>query len=160
MLDQPTDVVLDARDARLLQTTAPQRTEDRQRKVDLSIVDGTGMEFRSAYAVPPMVDDIYVSPTDAVTEGSFMLTTRWRKAEPLLSLSTPSGSVRFDTLVQPGSHLGMRTDTVATVYAGDGAAADYAGPRRPGQDRGRRAQRRGHAGGARRGSRRPPVRGR
>ena len=30
-----TDVVLDARNARLLQTTAPQRTEDRQRKVDL-----------------------------------------------------------------------------------------------------------------------------
>ena len=126
-LHQTTDVVLDARDARLLQTTAPQRTEDSQRKVDLSIVDSTGMEFRSAYQVPPMVDDIYVAPTTPVTEGSFMLTTRWRKTEAPLSLSTPSGSVRFPTLVQPGSHLGMRTDTVASVYAGDGASADYAG---------------------------------
>ena len=64
MLDHSADVVLDARKARLLQTTAPQRAEDRQRKVDLDIVDSTtGLEFRSAYAVPPMVDDIYVSPT-------------------------------------------------------------------------------------------------
>ena len=126
-LHQTTDVVLDARNARLLETTAPQRSEDRQRKVDLSIVDGTGLEFRSAYEVNPTVDDIYVSPTAPVTDGSFLLTTRWRKGEPMLSLDTPSGSVRFPTLVQPGSHLGMRTDTVATVYAGDGASADYAG---------------------------------
>ena len=126
-LHQTTDVVLDARNARLLQTTAPQRSEDRQRKVDLSIVDSSGMEFRSAYQVPPMVDDIYVSPTDPVTDGTFMLTTRWRKGQPLLSLGTPSGSTTFPTLMQPGSHLGTRTDTVATVYAGDGAAADYQG---------------------------------
>ena len=39
VLDRSTEVVLDARDARLLQTEAPQRTEDRQRKVDLSIID-------------------------------------------------------------------------------------------------------------------------
>jgi subtilisin family serine protease len=126
-LDQSRDVVLDARAARLLQTTAPQRSEDRQRKVDLSIVDSTGLEFRSAYEVPPMVDDIYVSPTAPVTEGSFLLTTRWRKGAPMLSLGTPSGSATFPTLVQPGSSLGTRTDTVATVYAGDGAAADYQG---------------------------------
>ena len=41
VLDHSTDVVLDARKARLLQTTAPQRSEDRQRKVDLDIVDPT-----------------------------------------------------------------------------------------------------------------------
>ena len=66
VLDHSADVVLDARNARLLQTTAPQRTEDRQRKVDLDIVDQTsGLEFRSAYDVSPWTDDIYVSPTAA-----------------------------------------------------------------------------------------------
>ena len=56
VLDHSADVVLDARNAHLLQTTAPQSTEDRQRKVDLSIVDDTtGMEFRSAYAVSAVV---------------------------------------------------------------------------------------------------------
>ena len=71
-----------------------------------------------------------------------MLTTRWRKGEPMLSLGTPSGRVTFPTLVAAGQRLGTRTDTAATVYAGDGAAADYQGRRRPGQDRRRRAQRR------------------
>jgi subtilisin family serine protease len=128
VLDHSTDVVLDARKARLLQTTAPQRSEDRQRKVDLDIVDPTsGMDFRSAYAVPPMVDDIYVSPTQPMKHGSFILTTRWRKGEPMLALGTPSGDVNFDTLVQAGSALGGRTDTAATLYAGNGAASDYQG---------------------------------
>ena len=128
-LDHSTQVVLDARDARLLQTRAPQAgTEDRQRKVDLSVVDAQGQEFRSAYEVPPTVDDIYVSPTAPVKAGtSFLMTTRWRKGEPRLSLKTPSGSASFATIVQPGSPLGTRTDTVATVYAGDGAASDYQG---------------------------------
>ena len=47
------DVVLDASKARLLQTEAPQRTEDRQRKVDFNVhYNGTDpfLDFRSAYA--------------------------------------------------------------------------------------------------------------
>ena len=51
VLDHAREVVLDAGTARLLQTDAPQRTEDRQRKVDFSVTDPTGVEFRSAYAV-------------------------------------------------------------------------------------------------------------
>jgi len=127
LLHQNTGVTLDARRARLLQTTAPQRTEDRQRKVDFSIKDDQGLEVRGAYEVPPMVDDIYVSPTDPVTTGSFIFTTRWRKGEPMLSLGTPNGQTRFDTLAQPGSHIGTRTLTRSTVYAGTGAAAEYQG---------------------------------
>ena len=103
VLDGSREVVLDARDARLLTTTAPQRSEDRQRKVDMSIEDATGMEFRSAYVIPPAYDDIYVLPTEEVTTGSFMLTTRWRKGEPMFSLGTPGGKTTFDTLLQPGS---------------------------------------------------------
>jgi subtilisin family serine protease len=130
VLTQPAEVVLDARDARLLETSAPQRTEDRQRKVDLSVDSGSGewtSTFRSAYAIPPSTDDVYVSPTDPMAHGDFMLTTRWRKGEPMFSLGTPDGKTAFDSLVQPGSALGTRADTVRTIYAGHGAAADYAG---------------------------------
>ena len=128
VLNQAAHVVLDASRARLLQTAAPERSEDRQRKVDYSIVDSFGMEVRSAYAIPPAYDDIYVSPTQPLTEGKFMLTTRWRKGEPLLSLSAWGGRLSFDTLVQPGSTLLDDTsDTLRTVYAGKGAPADYAG---------------------------------
>lgn len=127
VLDSSTEVVLDARDARLLETQAPERAEDRQRKVDFGIVDRFGLEIRSAYSVPPFTDDLYVSPTEPMTEGEFTLTTRWRKGEPMLGLSVPGGKQTFDTLVQPGSTLGRATNTLATAYAGTGAAADYAG---------------------------------
>ncbi|HRK45289.1 MAG TPA: S8 family serine peptidase, partial [Nocardioides sp.] len=129
VLDHSTEVVLDARGARLLQTAAPQRTEDRQRKVDFSITDATGLEFRSAYAVASATDDVYVSPTERVTQGSFMLTTRWRKGEPALTLAAPHQAASIDTIVQPGSTVGTSQRTAATVYAGVGAAADYQGLR-------------------------------
>ncbi|WSA78753.1 S8 family serine peptidase [Streptomyces sp. NBC_01799] len=126
--DRSMDVVLDASKARLLQTEAPQRTEDRQRKVDFN-VHYTGldpfMDYRSAYELPPTYDDVYVAPTEPMKQGEFMLTTRWRKGEPLLSLSTSGGRVRFETLVQAGSALGTATDRLDAVYAGNGAAAEY-----------------------------------
>ena len=125
VLNRSADVVLDARTARRLQTEAPQRAEDRQRKVDFSIVDSFGIEFRSAYAVPATYDDLYVSPTDAMTQGQFLLTTRWRKGEPMLGLSA-GGPFTFDTLVQPGSTLlDARTENLRAVYAGIGAARNY-----------------------------------
>jgi Subtilase family/PA domain len=133
VLDGSTEVVLDARDARLLETEAPERSEDRQRKVDIGIVDRFGLEIRGAYAVWPSVDDLYVSPTEPMTEGEFMLTTRWRKGEAMLGLSVPGGQQTFDTLVQPGSTLGRSTSTLATAYAGTGATADYSAIRARGK---------------------------
>jgi subtilisin family serine protease len=124
-LHQSTDVVLDARKARLLQTTAPQRTEDRQREVDFHVVDNaTGLEFRSSYSVAPSVDDVYVSPTAPITDGSFLLTTRWRKGAPMLSLATPSGNRRYVAITQPGSKVGSKALTARTVYAGHGSTAE------------------------------------
>ncbi|MFF8277335.1 S8 family serine peptidase [Streptomyces lateritius] len=128
--DGPADVVLDASTARLLQTEAPQLTEDRQRKVDFNVhYDGLDpyMDYRSAYVLPPAYDDVYVGPTEPMKQGEFMLTTRWRKGEPQLGLSTPGGRLRFETQVQAGSALGTATDTLGAVYAGDGAAAAYEG---------------------------------
>ncbi|WP_327715344.1 S8 family serine peptidase [Streptomyces sp. NBC_00490] len=126
--DGSADVVLDASKARLLQTEAPQRTEDRQRKVDFNVhYDGHDpfTDFRGGYLVPPTYDDIYVTPTERMRRGEFTLITRWRKGEPMLGLSTSNGRLRFDTLVQAGSALGTATDRLDAVYAGTGAAADY-----------------------------------
>ncbi|MET9854533.1 S8 family serine peptidase [Streptomyces sp. NPDC006450] len=126
--DGSADVVLDASKARLLQTGAPQRTEDRQRKVDFNVhykgFDAF-MDYRSAYVLPPSYDDVYVAPTEVMKQGDFMLVTRWRKGEPLLALSTPGDRLRFETLVQAGSALGTATDTLSAVYAGSGTVAEY-----------------------------------
>ncbi|MEU7115377.1 S8 family serine peptidase [Streptomyces sp. NPDC046182] len=126
--DGAADVVLDASKARLLQTEAPQRTEDRQRKVDFN-VHYTGldpfMDYRSAYVLPPTYDDVYVAPTEPMKQGEFVLTTRWRKGEPQLGLSTPGGRLRFEAMVQAGSALGTATDRLDAVHAGNGAPAAY-----------------------------------
>lgn len=121
-------MVLDASRARLLRTEAPERTEDRQRKVDFNVhYKGLDpyLDYRSAYVLPPTYDDVYVAPTEAMKQGEFMLTTRWRKGEPQLGLSTPGGRLRLDALVQAGSALGTATDRLDVVHAGNGAAAAY-----------------------------------
>lgn len=126
--DRPVDVVLDASKARLLQTEAPQRTEDRQRKVDFNVhYKGLDpyMDYRSAYVLPLTYDDVYISPTEPMKQGEFMLTTRWRKGEPQLSLSALGGRLQYEALVQAGSALGTATDKLDVVYAGNGAAAAY-----------------------------------
>jgi hypothetical protein len=126
VLEESAEVVLDAREARLLETEAPQRTEDRQRKVDFSITDSFGIELRGAYVVPPAYDDVYLSPTDPMTEGSFIATTRWRKGEPMMSLEANQG-ISIDPLVQPGSDLSKAAYTARAVFAGDGTSDDYQG---------------------------------
>lgn len=126
--DGSADVVLDASKARLLQTEAPQRTEDRQRKVDFNVhYKGLDpyMDYRSAYVLPPTYDDVYVAPTEPMKQGEFMLITRWRKGEPQLALSTLGGRLQFESRVQAGSALGTATDNLDAVYAGNGAAAAY-----------------------------------
>ncbi|MFJ2398608.1 S8 family serine peptidase [Streptomyces sp. NPDC087843] len=126
--DGSANVVLDASKARLLRTEAPQRTEDRQRKVDFNVHykgQDPYTDYRSAYVLPPAYDDVYVSPTEPMKQGEFVLTTRWRKGEPQLALSTPGGRLRFDALVQTGSTVGTATDRRDVVYAGDGTAAAY-----------------------------------
>ncbi|MFB7337523.1 S8 family serine peptidase [Streptomyces adustus] len=126
--DGPADVVLDASKARLLDTRAPQRTEDRQRKVDFNVhYQGQDpyTDYRSAYVLPPTYDDVYVAPTERMKHGEFVLTTRWRKGEPPLALSAWGGRLVFDALVQAGSTVGTATDSRHVVYAGDGAQAAY-----------------------------------
>ncbi|GHJ50501.1 peptidase [Catellatospora sp. TT07R-123] len=124
----PADVALDASKARLLETEAPQHAENRQVIVNYKIhFNGTDpwYDIRGGYEVPPMYDDVYVSPTEKMTQGEFVFTSRWRKGEELLSLSGMAGLLHFETLVQAGSTLDTSADTMLAVYAGKGAPADY-----------------------------------
>ncbi|MBM0256156.1 S8 family serine peptidase [Micromonospora sp. 4G55] len=119
------EVVLDASKARLLDTTTPQRSQDRQRKLDFTVKYADGDSFRAGYLVPAKYDDVYVTPTDQVTQGSFTMVTRWRKGEPTLSVDVP-GLPPVDVTVQRDSTLTAGSDTLLAVYAGTGAAAEYA----------------------------------
>jgi hypothetical protein len=123
--DSGATVTLDASKARLLETTTPLRSQDRLRKIDYTVGYAGGDSFRDAFLIPVKYDDLYLTPTDKVTEGSFTLVNRWRKGEPLLSL-TALGLPGIDATVQPGSTMTAGRDILTAVYAGNGAAADYA----------------------------------
>ncbi|MEU2662672.1 S8 family serine peptidase [Micromonospora sp. NPDC007220] len=126
VLDRGAEVVLDARRARLLDTAAPERTEDRQRKLDYTVGYADGSDFRAAYQLPIRYDDLYVLPTERVSTVSFTMAARWRKGEPMLSLRIP-GRSPVDATVQPGSTITAGTETLRPVYAGTGAPEAYAG---------------------------------
>jgi subtilisin family serine protease len=128
----PARVVLDASKARLLDTAAPQRSEVRQRKIDFRVAYAGGSDFRLTYQVPIKYDDLYLSPTDPVTSGSFDAATRWRLGEPMLTVKA-LGLVDFPTTVQPGSTFAAGSDRLVAVYAGKGAPADYAGVKAKGR---------------------------
>ncbi|GIE87828.1 S8 family serine peptidase [Actinoplanes regularis] len=123
--DAGATVVLDASKARLIDIVAPQRHENRLRKVDYTVGYANGDSFRDAYLLPIKYDDVYLSPTEQVTEGSFTLVNRWRTGEPLLSLDA-LGLPPTNATVQPGSTMTAGRDILTAVYAGNGAAADYA----------------------------------
>ncbi len=125
VLNGPAEVVLDARKARLLDTAAPQLAEDRQRKLDFRVDYASGRFFRDTYQVPIKYDDLYLTPTAAVTQGAFKMATRWRFGEPLLDLRA-FGVLPIDTLVQVGSTLTAGWDALEVVHAGTGAASEYA----------------------------------
>lgn len=124
--DAPADVVLDARRARLLDTVAPQRSENRQRRVDYTVEYANGDSFRDAFLIPIKYDDVYVSPTEAVTEGSFTMVNRWRQGEPMLTV-TAAGLPGIDATVQPGSTVTAGRDVLPLVHAGAGTPGEYAG---------------------------------
>jgi subtilisin family serine protease len=125
VLTQDTEVVLDASEARLLDTAAPELTEDRQRKIDFRVGYAAGSEFRESFLVPVSYDDLYVAPTGAVNESSFELATRWRLGEPVLTVSA-SDLPSFGVLMQAGSTVTGGQENLPVVYAGTGAASEYA----------------------------------
>ena len=83
-----------------------------------------------------------------MTDGSFMLTTRWRKGEPMLSLATPSGDQASTPSPSGAARWAPGPTRPATVYAGNGAMSDYQERRRAREDRVVDHSDCGHAGGA------------
>ncbi|GGJ17584.1 S8 family serine peptidase [Streptomyces brasiliensis] len=76
----------------------------------------------------PAYDSVWAQPSDSeVTSGSFVFTTRIRAEQAPLTLSY-AGTDLDDVLVQPGaSPLPGSVAKTPGVFAGDGAAGDYAG---------------------------------
>ncbi|MFB6818347.1 S8 family serine peptidase [Streptomyces sp. NPDC056347] len=126
ILGKPTTVTLDASKAHKVSVRTPKETETRQLRYDMARTAPDGTVQRDAYQIPMIYDQLWASPTEKVTEGSFSFLTRWRQGEKLIDLSADGRDV--PVTVQNGSPVAEGgTQKLATVFAGNGAAADYRG---------------------------------
>ncbi|MEU9199863.1 S8 family serine peptidase [Streptomyces sp. NPDC048332] len=126
ILDKPTTVTLDASKAHKVTVRTPKETETRQLRYDMARTAPDGTVQRDAYQIPLTYDQLWASPTEKVTRGSFSFLTRWRQGEKLIDLSADGRDV--PVAVQGGSPVAEDSkQRLAGVFAGDGAPADYEG---------------------------------
>ncbi|MEV8456728.1 S8 family serine peptidase [Streptomyces sp. NPDC052095] len=126
VLGKSATVTLDASKARKVSVRTPKETETRQLRYDMARTAPNGVVQRDAYQIPLIYDQLWASPTKKVTEGSFSFLTRWRQGEKLIDLSADGRDV--PVAVQAGSPVAESgTRKLATVFAGNGATADYRG---------------------------------
>ncbi|MFD4647731.1 S8 family serine peptidase [Streptomyces sp. NPDC058441] len=130
-LDGDREADLDARKAHRVASVAPQRTEDLTTRVEWNRVTA-GYSRNASYMLPLRYTSIWAQSTAKVTTGSFNFVTRWRKAQPQLTLKATqrpiAGQGQIVPTLQGGApKLPAGTRRLGVVYAGKGTQADYAG---------------------------------
>ncbi|WP_410811692.1 S8 family serine peptidase [Micromonospora sp. 067-2] len=126
-LRKDTTIRLDGKAARRVESSVPQQTADTFTRLDYYRSQGAG-RWRSFITGGVFYDSFYAQPTSRdVRHGDFYLGARWRKEQPVLSVGTTK--VSFDDVVrqQGTTQLPKGRSTLPVVFAGNGAASDYAG---------------------------------
>ncbi|MFJ6712708.1 S8 family serine peptidase [Streptomyces sp. NPDC091265] len=124
ILDKPTTVSLDASKAHKVSVRTLKETETRQLRYDMARTAPDGTVQRDAFQIPLTYDQLWASPTKKVTQGSFSFLTRWRQGEKLIDLTADGRDV--PVAVQGGSPVAEDSrKQLGTVFAGNGASADY-----------------------------------
>ncbi|MFH9726331.1 PA domain-containing protein [Streptomyces sp. NPDC017254] len=124
-LNDDATVTLDASKARLISARTPKSTETRETQYEMVRTVEDGNVIRSVVTMPIVVDELWVSPTDKVSEGDFQFLTRWNLQEPRFTYRASGGSV--PAMVQTRSMLLTGRHRLHTAYVHTRAAADYAG---------------------------------
>ncbi|MYY03677.1 MULTISPECIES: S8 family serine peptidase [unclassified Streptomyces] len=126
ILDKPTTVSLDASKAHKVSVKTPKESETRQLRFDMARTAPDGTVQRDAYQIPITYDQLWASPTKKVKQGSFSFLTRWRQGERQFDLTADGRDVPVTG--QIGSPVDEKSrEKFATVFAGNGATADYRG---------------------------------
>ncbi|MFY1617577.1 S8 family serine peptidase [Micromonospora sp. WMMD736] len=127
-------VELDASKARQVKVATPQPTTITNSRIDIfrsfTSREPTPSDYgalREVFFPGATYDSLWALPTRApVRQGSFVFTTRIRAEQTPLEI-TRNGRRTGDPLAQPGSRpLADGTSRLDAVFAGTGAAADYA----------------------------------
>ncbi|MGW3661308.1 S8 family serine peptidase [Streptomyces sp. NPDC005151] len=126
-LDKDTTVVLDGTRAHEVRAVTPKKSSPISTRMEY-YRSGEGSTLQSGYLLPVWYDSIWAeSGTTKVKDGDFAFTTRWRSVQPRLTVASKTRSFD-DVLPQAGSTLLPDGHwKLPAVYAGQGAASDYAG---------------------------------
>ncbi|MFE2733504.1 S8 family serine peptidase [Streptomyces sp. NPDC059349] len=130
-LDGDREADLDARKAHRVTSVAPQHTADLTTRVEWNRVTD-GYSRNESYMLPAAYTSVWAQSTAKVTTGSFNFVTRWRKAQPQLTLKATQRPLSdrgdIDPLLQNGApKLRAGDSRIGVVHAGKGTEADYAG---------------------------------
>ncbi|MFB7776040.1 S8 family peptidase [Streptomyces bauhiniae] len=123
-LTKDTSVIFDASKVTRVEAVTPRPASDTYRRLEyFRSMDGSSRSFIEGGV---FYDSIWAAPTaDKVKHGDFYFGARWRKEQPVLSVST--AGTDFDDVVQQQdtTPLTAGRHTFTAVFAGQGAAADY-----------------------------------
>ncbi|MGJ6965819.1 S8 family serine peptidase [Streptosporangium sp. G11] len=126
-VEADTTVTLDGTTAREAKAVTPRESADAETRVDYHRTLGDTASVADSYTLGTGYDSIWIQPTKRVREGRLSVGARWRKIQPLLTVS--SGGQTYDDLwIQPGAGLLPEGSwDLPAVFAGGGRPADYAG---------------------------------
>ncbi|MFD1275927.1 PA domain-containing protein [Streptomyces kaempferi] len=130
-LDRDRKVTLDATAARQVKAVVPKATTDSEIRLDIyRAFDSDHYTAGTLDPSTPGYDSMWVLPTGKkVTKGEFTFGVRWRKEEPALTVSSDSDNRSFDDLRVQRAAVPLPDGrmTLDTIFAGQGATADYDG---------------------------------
>ncbi|MGW0938407.1 S8 family peptidase [Streptomyces sp. NPDC002666] len=120
--------VLDATRARKVSAVPERRSETTETVFGMSrqYADASQHGWSTSLLLPTKYDSVYLTPTAQIADGSMKAFTHWRMRQRALAATTGTGR-EVNLVPQGGSAYRDGTDTLRTVYAGQGAAADYDG---------------------------------
>ncbi|WP_433824577.1 S8 family serine peptidase [Actinoplanes sp. CA-015351] len=122
-VEKDTTVELKAASTREIQAITPKLTANAEIRLDYHRELGTA-SVTDAYLVNRYYDSIWVIPGQKARDGKMSVTARWRKIEPMLSI-TNGGTLYDDLIVLPGSTVPAEgTRQIQAVLAGTGTAAE------------------------------------
>ncbi|WP_236063962.1 S8 family peptidase [Streptomyces poriferorum] len=119
-----TSVTLDASKSRLISARTPKPTEARETRYEMVRTATDGTVIRSVVTLPIALDELWVSPTDKVTEGIFEFLTRWNLQEARYTYR--AGKESLPALAQSAGAPVTGRLQMHTAYVHTGATADYA----------------------------------
>ncbi|MEV6264211.1 S8 family serine peptidase [Streptomyces sp. NPDC051784] len=119
-------VRLDASTTHRVSVATPLETENEQTVVQFRRGGGGGAAIGSAFIMDRSQDALYVQPVKVASGGTQDLLVHWRQREKALDARTGTGrEIQLTSQAGTAHHDGLKM--LRTVYAGQGATADYAG---------------------------------